>query len=822
MSLGQSPSRTSTSQAILACFSTRIDGTIFDIRGDKGFIRCEVESGMLVFRICSPFRDACCEVEDSVGIADGRPHAVAMWVGDFGTHFFLDGIQCFSSTSTVSLADIGAPVDSATGGDAVRLGDDGGPDVWDFTIDPAPSKRRILAAAPKPSPIVEFASNELSPIDVTRIARLHEGCIALAFRVRGVGQEGTVLSAGNDAGELLDISVCQDELRYRVRHAQPVTDRLANDPDSRATPAPSPTSALSTPPSAAPAPTLSTLLSAASTPAPAASLIEEAVITRGWNSGDVFHIAVNVGRGSVELYVNGYCALHQPGGGFFASTLADKSSITRIVIGQDLAGRRLCGDVHAAAIYDTPLNDWQLKRLAGVDGPGETALFDRGLLDAACYRIPSLLALPDGTLLAGADQRVDSPNDSPNRINFCLRRSTDGGHTWDEVSQLTSFPGHGAQAASVIDSCLVHDVEIGRTFVILDHFPAGIGLFNASPGIGVDPHHQLPLAPDGSSGSPTLPTSYLMMMFSDDSGKTWSPLIHLNHQVKQEWMTFLGTGPGNGIQLRHGPHAGRLLIPVYFSHLDRTKLSSAVIYSDDHGQSWTRSGSPNDHRTVAGSGSMPDVVIDPRTLDDDRWTLHESTVVEDSQGRVLMLTRNQDPRGKVLKSVSSDGGQTWSAPEPIDEITEIFSQPNAVAWPRRCESVALTADAPAHHQDTRHCGAEDVDANVSDTDTNAVQSDLDPRGDGGAEVGSAETQAGEVLRRIAFANASQLMPFRGHGVVRLSYDDGDTWPVAKTLCLGHYVYQCMTPLGPDALGVLWERETQGLYFTRLDASWFTW
>lgn len=29
-------------------------------------------------------------------------------------------------------------------------------------------------------------------------------------------------------------------------------------------------------------------------------------------------------------------------------------------------------------------------------------------------------------------------------------------------------------------------------------------------------------------------------------------------------MKFYGCGPGNGIQLQHGPHKGRLLFPVYF------------------------------------------------------------------------------------------------------------------------------------------------------------------------------------------------------------------------------------------------------------------
>ena len=50
--------------------------------------------------------------------------------------------------------------------------------------------------------------------------------------------------------------------------------------------------------------------------------------------------------------------------------------------------------------------------------------------------------------------------------------------------------------------------------------------------------------------------------------------------------------------------------------------------------------------------------------------------------------------------------------------------------------------------------------------------------------------------------------------------DGATWPVARTFDPKHYVYQCMTQLPDGTLGLLWERETQGLYFTRLPREWF--
>ena len=73
--------------------------------------------------------------------------------------------------------------------------------------------------------------------------------------------------------------------------------------------------------------------------------------------------------------------------------------------------------------------------------------------------------------------------------------------------------------------------------------------------------------------------------------------------------------------------------------------------------------------------------------------------------------------------------------------------------------------------------------------------------------------------RIVFANASQMHPYRGRGELRLSEDGGHTWIASRTFNPAHYVYQCMTILPDGTLSLLWEREMQGLYFTRIPLEW---
>ena len=186
-------------------------------------------------------------------------------------------------------------------------------------------------------------------------------------------------------------------------------------------------------------------------------------------------------------------------------------------------------------------------------------------------------------------------------------------------------------------------------------------------------------------------------------------------------MCFLGTGPGNAIQLTGAEHAGRILVPVYYSHEagGTGYLSCAAIYSDDGGATWTLGASPNDGREVLGS------VVSSRDLADERASLYESVLVEGADGAVHVWARNQHPSGRVAHAVSRDGGVTWGEVDHDAQLTEIFSQPNAIAV----------------------TGANDTA--------------------GAVEPGS---------RSIVFANASQMLPFRGCGVMRLSHDAAPPGP----------------------------------------------
>ncbi len=137
-----------------------------------------------------------------------------------------------------------------------------------------------------------------------------------------------------------------------------------------------------------------------------------------------------------------------------------------------------------------------------------------------------------------------------------------------------------------------------------------------------------------------LPTTWLYMKYSDDDGKTWSDPVFLNGMVKPENSRVLVVGPGRGIQIKNGSYKGRLIIPVY----DTSK--SGIIYSDDHGITWTYAQGPN-----TSSAAMS-----------------ETQIVEMPDGSLKVYARSNN--SKIASAASIDGGETWSAAQYVEGLTQ--------------------------------------------------------------------------------------------------------------------------------------------------------
>ena len=145
----------------------------------------------------------------------------------------------------------------------------------------------------------------------------------------------------------------------------------------------------------------------------------------------------------------------------------------------------------------------------------------------------------------------------------------------------------------------------------------------------------------------------------------------------------------------------------------------------------------------------------------------EPTVAELADGLLLMNCRNNSRRRPLTcrrATRSSDGGRTWA--DTVD-VSELVS-PN-------CQASILRHSFPTH---------------------------------GGRS-------------RILFANPASKRG-RKNGTVRLSYDEGKTWPVSKVIHAGGYAYCSLAALPDGTIGLLYEADGyRRIVFARFTLAWLT-
>ena len=276
---------------------------------------------------------------------------------------------------------------------------------------------------------------------------------------------------------------------------------------------------------------------------------------------------------------------------------------------------------------------------------GEVArLASPGVAGFKCHRIPALTTATNGWIIAAWDGRPETCQDAPQANSIVYRISKDGGKSWTPIqTALAGTPG--ANKVGFSDPSFVVDRTTGTIFLFsVKSFDAG--LFQSQ--LGTDPNARNIL--------------HAHVVESHDNGQTWVNPRTITDQVTQghddQWFTRFASS-GEGIQLRYGAHAGRLIQQYAVANSGSTSLMAVSVYSDDHGATW-KPGAPSE-----GSAD-------------------ENKVVELSDGRLLLNSRTQGTAGQRLEAISYDGGQTWGPfrhnwdlTDPRNNASIIRAYPNA-------------------------------------------------------------------------------------------------------------------------------------------------
>ena len=272
------------------------------------------------------------------------------------------------------------------------------------------------------------------------------------------------------------------------------------------------------------------------------------------------------------------------------------------------------------------------------------------------YRIPALAVTAGGTVLAFCEARKYTGRDS-DQIDLLVRRSGDHGKTFSAPQLVATQP----------------DWVCGNPAPVVDRATGSIWLLFCKNRRDGDErmicHGQAPRT--------------VWVTVSHDDGVTWADPVEITAQVKQPDWTWYATGPGHGIQLA----SGRLLIPcdhiVALHHEAHDPYHSHVIYSDDHGATWSIGGR-------ADEGTNESIAVQT----DDGWLCLNC--------RNKSTLRHGDGGQHRAVAWSADGGETFSPivhdvalPEPVCQASMcrypsgegrqriLFSNPAAIGARRR-------------------------------------------------------------------------------------------------------------------------------------------
>lgn len=303
----------------------------------------------------------------------------------------------------------------------------------------------------------------------------------------------------------------------------------------------------------------------------------------------------------------------------------------------------------------------------------------------------------------------------------------------------------------------------------------------------------------------------LIMRRSGDSGKTWSePRIIVDYGGKKA---------AGDASLTVDPKSGRIWVANVFGHegvgLARGKNMPGygddtfhlhLRYSDDHGDTWsefidiTEQVKPADWFAV--------------------WTAPGRGIVT-SAGTIMIPFSGRAPKGDGMiacsnLAISDDGGKTWHGATKIGVGTN-EAQVAELVDGTLMMNMRMNG-TPKRFISTSSDGGKTWSKQVADptlSGANGVQAPL---------YRYTAKAAGYAKNRLLFCSPDTPGK-RSDLTVRMSYDEGKTWPVSKRIHAGPAAYSCFTILPDGDIGLLYEngkeQAAERLTFMRVSLEWLT-
>ncbi|VMQ81520.1 sialidase B (Neuraminidase B) [Streptococcus pneumoniae] len=396
------------------------------------------------------------------------------------------------------------------------------------------------------------------------------------------------------------------------------------------------------------------------------------------------------------------------------------------------------GSIDEISLFNKAISDQEVSNIP-LSNPFQLIFQSGDSTQANYFRIPTLYTLSSGRVLSSIDARYGGTHDSKSKINIATSYSDDNGKTWSEPIFAMKFNDYEEQlvywprdnklknsqisgSASFIDSSIVEDKKSGKTILLADVMPAGIGNNNANKADSgfkeINGHYYLKLKKNGDNDfrytvrengvvydeTTNKPTNYTINDKYEvlEGGKSLtveqysvdfdSGSLREKHNGKQVPMnvfykdSLFKVTPTNYIAMTTSQNRGesweqfKLLPPFLGEKHNGTylcpgqglalKSSNRLIFatytsgeltyliSDDSGQTWKKS-----------SASIPF-----------KNATAEAQMVELRDGVIRTFFRTTT--GKIAYMTSRDSGETWSKVSYIDGIqqTSYGTQVSAIKY----------------------------------------------------------------------------------------------------------------------------------------------
>ena len=291
-----------------------------------------------------------------------------------------------------------------------------------------------------------------------------------------------------------------------------------------------------------------------------------------------------------------------------------------------------------------------------------------------CYRLPGIVTLEDGSLLAYCEKRMGSDGLTASSdqalMNIIAKKSTDGGKTWGEdilvvdgENMLWTPPGTDTQyPTSVSGPVMAVDGNKIYCFYLKQWY-----------------WHVVEDGKTVTKWSEDGPIMNIAYKYSTDGGETWSAENDITDQIDQclrelgiidpdlpadakDGRGYLVTGAGHGIVLQHQkpdspmPNGTVMFMGWMVTKADIEAVGGNItaqyparnllVYSSDDGATWK-------------------VRMVPRDAADDVPDMNESSIAENADGSVYVNGRSWNRSDVNLHyravSFSPDGGYTWES-----------------------------------------------------------------------------------------------------------------------------------------------------------------